>query len=251
MRVALFAAGEVGLEAAKVVRRRGKDVACLVLDAAGSAAVNDAIRRLFAPAVRVYECPSAPAESLLAELRQERLDLGVLAWWPYVIKRPLLELPRLGFLNFHPSYLPFNRGKSPNFWSLVEGTPFGVTLHWIDAGVDTGEIAYQRLIPATWEDTGGSLYARGHKEIVELFAEKLDEIWAGLAPRQRQGEAPGPIRRAAELHPASEIALDAPATARGLLNLIRARTFPPHPAAWFVEDGQTYEVRVEIRKVDR
>jgi len=249
MEVALFAAGDVGLQVAKVIRERGKPIACLVLDGADSFERKAAIRSTVGATIRVVECDRSPSEVVLDTLRQARIDLGILAWWPYVIKTPLLTLPSQGFLNFHPSYLPYNRGKNPNFWSLIEQTPFGVTLHWIDAEVDSGEIAYRHLIPSTWEDTGQSLYERAQEEIVRLFADHVDEIWNGETPRRRP-LAIGRPRRAAELHPASEIALDAPVAPRRLLNLIRARTFSPHPAAWFVDDGQTYEVRVSIRKVN-
>jgi methionyl-tRNA formyltransferase len=60
-------------------------------------------------------------------------DLGVLAWWPYLLKPRVLAMPRLGFINTHPSLLPHNRGKHYNFWALVEQAPFGVTLHRVDA----------------------------------------------------------------------------------------------------------------------
>lgn len=49
-------------------------------------------------------------------------------------------------MNLHISYLPWNKGADPNFWSCIDGTPAGVTLHHIDAGVDTGDIIAQALM---------------------------------------------------------------------------------------------------------
>ena len=48
----------------------------------------------------------------------KNIDLGFLVWWPKIIGNPLLGLPRLGLINTHPSYLPYNRGKNYNFWAL-------------------------------------------------------------------------------------------------------------------------------------
>ena len=49
-------------------------------------------------------------------------------------------------INLHISYLPYNKGAHPNFWSFAENTPSGVTIHKIDNGVDTGNIIYQKLL---------------------------------------------------------------------------------------------------------
>ena len=96
-------------------------------------------------------------------------DLGLLAWWPRIVRNSLIEIPKKGFINFHPSLLPYNRGKHYNFWAIVEGCPFGVTLHFVDAGVDTGDIVAQRSISYDWTDTGESLYFKAQKEILDLF----------------------------------------------------------------------------------
>ena len=58
--------------------------------------------------------------------------MGILAWWPYILKGRVIKIPKKGWLNFHPAYLPFNRGKHPNFWCLVDETKCGVTLYFID-----------------------------------------------------------------------------------------------------------------------
>ena len=49
-------------------------------------------------------------------------------------------------INLHVSFLPFNRGAHPNFWSFIENTPSGVSIHKIDKGIDTGDIINQKLI---------------------------------------------------------------------------------------------------------
>ena len=49
-------------------------------------------------------------------------------------------------INLHISYLPYNRGSHPNFWSFIDKTPSGVTIHEIGEGIDTGKIIYQKKI---------------------------------------------------------------------------------------------------------
>ena len=252
MRIGLFGANVVGNRIARFMGDQGEPPACLVLDANDSAGLNPEIiaGSGVTDSSLIFESSSLQNEQTLARLRALDLDLIVLAWWPYILKAELIEIPRLGCLNFHPSFLPYNRGKHYNFWAIVESAPFGVTIHWVDVAVDCGDIAFQSRIETSWEDTGATLYYKAQEEIVRLFKEKFSEIQAGRIPRLAQDLARGSVHRARELEEASRIELDQTYPARALLNLIRARTFPPHPAVSFVDEDRRYEVRIEIRKVD-
>lgn len=179
---------------------------------------------------------------------KENFDLGFLLWWPRITKDPLLSMPKYGFINTHPSFLPYGRGKHYNFWTLVEEVPFGVSLHTVDEGVDTGDIIAQRKIDYDWEDNGGSLYSKAQLEMVELFKETYPKLRTLNFNRSNQDLKRGSFHKAKELDKASVINLDADYSARHLLNLLRARTFAGQPACYFTENGQDYEVRVEIKK---
>lgn len=186
------------------------------------------------------------AEQLAAE--NLRPDLGLLIWWPKIVKCDTLGLAREGFLNTHPSYLPYNRGKHYSFWSLIEQCPFGVSLHFVDEGVDSGDIVAQKRIDYDWSDTGGTLCLRAREAIVELFQQTYPRLRTGDIPRRPQDLAEGSYHHSSEIEPACELDLDATCTVRELLNLLRARTFPGHPACRFTDGGQNWEVRVDIRK---
>lgn len=175
-------------------------------------------------------------------------NTGLLAWWPKLVSSAVLALAKNGFLNTHPSLLPYNRGKHYNFWALVEQVPFGVTLHFVDTGIDSGDIVAQQVIPYGWEDTGETLYEKAASAMVELFKSNYPEIRLGKVSRTPQDLTQGSLHYAKEINPASAIDLDKAYTARDLLNLLRARTFAGHPACNFEEDGQTYEVRIDIKR---
>jgi methionyl-tRNA formyltransferase len=189
-------------------------------------------------------------EQVCAQIRQRDLnpDIGLLAWWPKLIDQPLLTTPKHGFINTHPSLLPYNRGKHYNFWALVEQAPFGVSLHFVEEGTDSGDIITQASVPYGWEDNGATLYAKACQEMVRLFKETYPIIRTLDIPRNKQDLSRGSFHFARELDPASVINLDEHYKARDLLNVIRARTFPGHPACWFSDAGSDYEVRIEIKR---
>lgn len=250
MNIALFAADFVGHEIAKFFGKNNEPLSCLILDLRDKKGLNAQILADSGIKAqdRVLYIDSHYGEETVNTLKEMDLDLAILAWWPYILREDLLKIPRMGCLNLHPSYLPYNRGKDPNFWSIVEDVPFGVSLHFVDTGIDSGDIAFQSVIEKSWEDTGKSLYEKALKEIVKLFVNNFPQIKRGKIPRKPQEPSRASFHRRSELNPASMIDLDRSYKARDLLNTMRARTFYPHPAAWFVDNGQQYEVRIEIKK---
>lgn len=193
-------------------------------------------------------CVFDSEENVLGRLDAD-VDLGVLAWWPKILKGPLLDAPRFGFVNTHPSLLPHNRGKHYNFWALVEQVPFGVTLHRVDYGVDTGDIVSQKRIEYDWCDTGETLYKKAQAAMLELFCETYPILRKGKFESRPQDPHAGSFHRASELDSASKIDLDSHYRAIDLLNLLRARTFEGHPGCWFEQDGNRFEISISIRKV--
>jgi methionyl-tRNA formyltransferase len=184
-------------------------------------------------------------------LRELAADVAVLAWWPHVMKQPLLKnVAHRATLNLHPSFLPHCRGKDPYFWSIVERRPFGVTMHHVTETIDAGDVAFQREIAVGWEDTAETLYRKSEIEMVRLFKECFGRIARGDIPSIPQNLADGSFHMRRELESASIIELERQYTGRQLLNLLRARTFPPHPGCRFVEHGNTYQVRLHISRVN-
>ena len=175
-------------------------------------------------------------------------DVIFLAWWPRIIPDYIINIPGTGVVNFHPSLLPYNRGKNYNFWTIVENTPFGVTLHFIDEGIDSGDILFQTRIEKNWEDTGETLYLKAKEEIISLFKARYLDIIEGKYTRTPQNLSHGQVHYLKELDPASRIYLERSYNAADLLNLLRARTFTGKPSCYFYDGDKKYEVRVSIKE---
>ena len=239
MRIVLFADGFVGNEIASfLIDNYPEDLSLVVC------LTKNSIFR-YAKEKDIPVCHYDEEKKILNELN---CDLGVLAWWPKIIKEPLLSLPKLGFINTHPSLLPYNRGKHYNFWALVEEAPFGVTLHFVDSGIDTGDIIFQMPIDYDWHDTGETLYKKAQLEMVRLFVDNYYLIRVGNYKRRSQDIKSGSYHHSSELDNICEIKLNEKYQARKILNLLRARTFKGHPGCFFVENGIKYEISLKIKK---
>ena len=89
----------------------------------------------------------------ISRLKQLNIELGIINSYSMILNREVREnISRL--VNFHPSYLPRNRGANPIQWAIINGeTEIGVTLHEIDGGIDTGPIIDQSKIQICFDDT--------------------------------------------------------------------------------------------------
>lgn len=97
--------------------------------------------------------------------------------YKYLIKQDVLDILPNRAINLHISLLPWNRGAYPNLWSFLEGTPKGVTIHLIDAGIDTGDILIQKevYIDET-KETLLSSYKILHTEMQKVFISNWNKI---------------------------------------------------------------------------
>jgi methionyl-tRNA formyltransferase len=104
-------------------------------------------------------CPASinSAESL-AEIRGFAADLHVSMSYDQILRTDILSLPPRGTLNCHAGALPFYRGRNPLTWAIINGEKeFGVTVHWVDLGIDTGDIVRQVKVPIGPNDTYATL----------------------------------------------------------------------------------------------
>lgn len=92
-----------------------------------------------------WRCKNINSDEVRKDLTTLKPDLCVVAHFQKLIKSPLLSVPQLGFINLHPSLLPDYRGMAPQHWPIINGEKeVGVSIHYIDEGVDTGDIIIQK-----------------------------------------------------------------------------------------------------------
>lgn len=125
------------------------------------------------------------------------VDFIVSYGYRHMIREPVVSRYAGKAVNLHISYLPWNRGSDPNFWSFVDDTPKGVTIHLIDKGLDTGKIVARRPVTFDEGETLATSYAILREKIEELFNLGWPLIRSGLFIASAQ-RGDGSYHRAAE-----------------------------------------------------
>ena len=179
-----------------------------------------------------------PGKMKDAEVREAYLglspDLVILAFVTDLILESLLDIPSIGTICYHPSLLPRHRGASGINWAVIQGdTHTGLTILWVDKGIDTGPILLQKEVEILPDDTTGSLYFSKLFEMgVDAIVESVALIKSGKAPKLPQDDSLATYESPCD---DSVAAVDWSKPAADVYNLIRG--CDPQPGAYSTIEG--------------
>jgi methionyl-tRNA formyltransferase len=141
--------------------------------------------------IPVHQHKSFKAPEVREQFVALNADLAILAFVSFIVPPQVFNVPRLGSICFHPSLLPKYRGASAINWALIKGeTVTGLSLFWVDPGIDTGPVLLQKQVKVEPDDTTGSLYFNKIFPLgIEAIGEAVDLIEAGNPPRIAQDES--------------------------------------------------------------
>jgi methionyl-tRNA formyltransferase len=228
----LFAYHDIGAACLEELLAAGDEVALLVThdDPPGEEVWYRSVRGLAERRrIPVIAPPDVNSLDVVEHVRAVAPDFLFSAMFRQLLKPALLDVPRRGALNLHPSLLPKFRGRSPINWVLVEGeTETGVSLHYMVEKADRGDIVAQRRIAIDDDDTALSLHRKSAEAARLLMREAYPLLVAGRAPRFAQDSSRASYygRRTPEN---GEIDWNVPA--KRIYDLIRAVTHP-YPGAF-------------------
>ncbi|HSA06632.1 MAG TPA: methionyl-tRNA formyltransferase [Candidatus Gastranaerophilales bacterium] len=160
------------------------------------------IRDVFVPdtllsmirANNIKEIKTVKANSIqfMKEIKKLKPDVIIVASWGEILKKEIIDLPKVAFINCHPSLLPRHRGSNPYVSVLRQGeTKTGITFHLMNEKIDAGDILIQEEVVILPDDTGETLKKKcafKAKEAVKILLERLER--GELIPiKQKESEA--------------------------------------------------------------
>jgi methionyl-tRNA formyltransferase len=172
-------------------------------------------------------------------------DLFLSVYYTQLFRGELMSVIRGKALNFHPSLLPLHRGNAPLIWAIAEGDSMtGLSVHHIDAGIDTGCVVVQRKLPIHERDTGYELHRKMAKLVRATAAEIVRDVVAGQSlPAGREQSGPSSYHSIRDPR-LNHLAWSDPC--ERIRNIVRALA-PPLPGAYSLLNG----IPVVVARVDR
>lgn len=245
--IVLLANNIVGLQVAKYLRQREEHIVALIVHSGKDRVLTEKI-------VRVTKCKYVFTERqlrdprILQKIKSLKPDIAVCAFFSYILKKEFIQLFPCGVINCHNSYLPYNRGKYPHVWALATGSPYGVSIHFIDEGIDTGNIIARRRIKPLITDTSGTLYTKCLVSLVRLFKDTWPKMYKNTIKPIRQNNASASHHFAREIGKLDMIEINKKYRALNLINQIRSRSFKDRTYAYFIYKKQKIYVKITLAK---
>ena len=234
-----------GMEVAKHLNFCGDKIVRLYLHDKNAKYVNEIIEE--SKCDKIFYANDLKKADHHNDLKKERADFIITVYWAYLLKPEIFQ-SALDTVNFHPAYLPINRGWFPHVHSIIDGSKSGVTLHRIDKGADTGPIWVQKEIKISKFDTAKEIYIRLQDEIVKLFKENWDAIKEGHLIPYDQDELKAVYRKKNEINNLDKLDLEEKIRVRDLINLLRARSFGDLGFAYYEEEEEKVYINLKLSK---
>lgn len=166
-------------------------------------------------------------------ISQYEADIFVSMSFNQIFKTETINLPKYKTINCHAGKLPFYRGRNILNWALInDEKEFGITVHYVDEGIDTGDIILQETYPITDEDDYGTLLMRAYSGCADVLYRAVKLIQEGKVQRIRQSEIDA-VGMYCGIRKEGDEVIDWSQTSREIFNFIRALCFPgPKAISW-------------------
>lgn len=173
------------------------------------------------------------SEEFLNRIKEYGAELFVSMSFNQIFKKSLINLPIYKTINCHAGKLPFYRGRNILNWVLInDEREFGITVHYMDEGIDTGDIILQKTYPITDEDDYGTLLERAYNGCAELLYQAIKNIQENRVNVICQTDIDSVGMYCGMRQPGDEI-INWHQSSRELFNFIRALSKPgPQATAW-------------------
>jgi methionyl-tRNA formyltransferase len=187
----------------------------------------------------VHQPASWKTPESLELMKSFEADICIMAYVLLLVPESVLDAPRLGSFQYHPSLLPMHRGPSSINWPIAMGaTRTGLSIFWPNAGLDEGPILMQKECDIGPDETLGDVYFNKLFPMgVDAMIESLDLVKSGSALKQAQNLDEGSYE---SWFGKAQVEIDWSKSAQDIYNTIRAAN--PQPGAWSTADGVTVQI---------
>lgn len=163
-----------------------------------------------------------------------------------IFKTEIINLPKYKTINCHAGKLPFYRGRNILNWALInDEKDFGITVHYINEGIDTGDIILQKTYPISEDDSYKTLLERSYLECANILYDAVKLFKKGFVTAKKQDEIHSVGFYCSQRKEGDEI-LDWNQTSREIFNFVRAICLPGPMARAFISGKEMKINKVEF-----
>jgi len=156
----------------KVIRTKKFIIEFIIISPSCSKMIKKKLKKKYNEKVQISNLKS---RKLIKKLSSLSSDIGF-SYYDKKISSDVLNSLKIGGINFHPSFLPYNKGRHSSFWAINQSTPFGATAHWLNNKFDDGDIFIQKKIKFNNFENAKTIYDRQLELLGKIIISKIDYI---------------------------------------------------------------------------
>lgn len=247
MRIGYFADGPWSHEALKLIEQSPQFEIVFIVPRYDTQdpVLAECAKRLKVPFIPI---DNVNDESNIEMLSQYTADLYVSMSFNQILKSDILKIAPKGFINCHAGALPFYRGRNPLNWVLINGeSEFGITVHYVDEGIDTGDIILQKKYDISHNDNYGTLLKQAITSCADVLFEALCQLQHNTVKAFKQQDI-HPVGTYFCQRKIGDELMKFEQTSVDVHNFVRAITLPGPCARCFIGDKEYAIVTSELIK---
>lgn len=196
--------------------------------------------------IPLFCVPNINSDEFIDTMRDVNSDLFVSMSFNQIFKTTMINLPPLKTINCHAGKLPFYRGRNILNWALInDEKEFGITVHYVDEGIDTGDIILQDTYPITDDDDYGTLLDKAYSGCADILYRAIKLIQAGKATRTPQATI-DPVGFYCGMRTVGDEIINWNQSSRRIFNFVRAVTRPAVGATTYLNGSEVKIYRVKM-----
>ena len=229
-----------------IIKKFKKDIKIVVVDTKDKLTIAFLKKNLQKSKIIIWD--NNNNSKAIKELEKIKPEKIFLLWWPYILNKRILIIPKYETINIHPSYLPFYKGKDPNFWALINNGPYGVSIHKVTSKIDSGDILFRKKITnIDFSYDAKKLYELNKKKIIILFKNSYKILRKNEITKGIPNKIVGRTNKRKNMIKKAKLDLKKYYKGENIINLLRAKNFKPHEGIIFKKNKKEFSININIK----
>ncbi len=229
-----------------IIKKFKKDIKIVVVDTKDKLTIAFLKKNLKKSKIIIWD--NNNNSKAIKELEKIKPEKIFLLWWPYILNKRILIIPKYETINIHPSYLPFYKGKDPNFWALINNGPYGVSIHKVTSKIDSGDILFRKKITnIDFSYDAKKLYELNKKKIIILFKNSYKILRKNEITKGIPNKIVGRTNKRKNMIKEAKLNLKKDYKGEYIINLLRAKNFKPHEGIIFKKNKKEFSININIK----
>ena len=231
-----------------IIKKFKKDIKIVVVDTKDKLTIAFLKKNLQKSKIIIWD--NNNNSKAIKELEKIKPEKIFLLWWPYILNKRILIIPKYETINIHPSYLPFYKGKDPNFWALINNGPYGVSIHKVTSKIDSGDILFRKKITnIDFSYDAKKLYELNKKKIIILFKNSYKILRKNEITKGIPNKIVGRTNKRKNMIKKAKLDLKKYYKGENIINLLRAKNFKPHEGIIFKKNKKEFSININIKLI--